>query len=198
MTIPALPHRTPLRDAYRLNAVQIPALRALGLGTLSVCVLFYKLLVDHTFTWSGYLEFASVMALYCAGSWLALRWAYAKRRRVDLGFVLLNVDLFFFLYAIYNAGADNSFLFFVLVMRVSDQGFSGTRRMFFFAHLTAAIYALFVVYLGLVEQRPVDWGLQVAKLIFIYGMNLYMWQRRHVRARWFAKGLPRAPALEAA
>lgn len=113
-------------------------------------------------------------------------------------FVLLNVDLFFFLYAIYNAGADNSFLFFVLVMRVSDQGFSGTRRMFFFAHLTAAIYALFVVYLGLVEQRPVDWGLQVAKLIFIYGMNLYMWQRRHVRARWFAKGLPRAPALEAA
>src|SRR3990172_11880733 len=152
MTSPVSSQRTPFRDAYRLNAVQIPALRALGFGILIICVLLYKVLLDRSFTWTSYLQVASVIGLYCAGSWIALRWAYSRRRKVDFSQAFLIIDLFFMLYAVYHTGADNSLLFFVLVMRVSDQGYNGTRQMFIFAHLTTLAYGLFLVYLAYFEQ----------------------------------------------
>jgi signal transduction histidine kinase/CheY-like chemotaxis protein len=174
MTSLASSQRTPLRDAYRLNAVQIPAFRAFGFAVLSVCALIHNLLIDRSFTVAAYLQFVLVMGAYCLGSWVALRWAYGKRRKIDYGLVFLVADVIAMLYVVYQTGADRSLLFFVLIMRVSDQGYHGSRRMFFFAHLTTAAYALFVGYLAWFEGRPVDWSVQVLKLAFMYGMGIYV------------------------
>src|SRR5437763_4111318 len=74
-------------DNYRLNVVQIPMLRALGLGILCVYVLLYDLLIAPPFSLYGYLTFVAIFATYCLASWLILRKGYKKVRPVDFSLV---------------------------------------------------------------------------------------------------------------
>ena len=107
------PQTKPLQDGYRLNAFQIPVLRALGFSILAFYVLLYDLVVVRSFSLFGYLAFIALLAAYAAGSWFVLRTAYTKVRSVDLGVAFLIADLLIFLAVIYRTGADRSLLFFL-------------------------------------------------------------------------------------
>src|SRR2546426_2582182 len=159
---------------YRLNVVQIPLLRALGVAILCVYVLLYDLLIEPPFSLSGYLVFVAIFATYCLASWLVLRKGYRKVRPVDFSLVFLVVDLSLWLLVIYRTGGEKSLLFFVGVVLVSHQAFTTFKRILIFAHLTLASYVSLVLYLAVVEGRLIDWRLEVLKMAYIYGANLYL------------------------
>src|SRR5213593_3488360 len=167
-------HRRWLAVNYRLNAVQIPMLRALGVAILCVYVLLYDVLLAPPFSLSGYLAFVAIFATYCLASWLVLRKGYTKVRPVDFSLVFLVVDLSLWLLVIYRTGGEKSLLFFVGVVLVSHQAYTTFKRILIFAHLTLASYVSLILYLALVEGRPIDWRLEVLKMAYIYGANLYL------------------------
>jgi len=161
-------------DNYRLNVVQIPMLRALGLGILCVYVLLYDLLIAPPFSLYGYLTFVAIFATYCLASWLILRKGYKKVRPVDFSLVFLVVDLSLWLLVVYRTGGEKSLLFFVGVVLVSHQAYTTFKRILIFGHLALASYLSFVLYLAMIEGRPIDWGIEVLKMAYIYGANLYL------------------------
>src|SRR5438132_1398177 len=167
-------HRRVPGDNYRLNVIQIPLLRGLGLAILCVYVLLYDLLIAPPFSWSRYIPFVAIFAIYGMGSWLILRKGYEKAKPVDLSLLFLVVDLFFWLLAVYRTGADKSLLFFLSVVQVSDQTYTTFKRVLVFAHLALVSYVLFILYLAVIEGRPIDWQTEVLKIAYIYGANLYL------------------------
>ena len=84
------------------------------------------------------------------------------------------MDLFFLVLAIYRTGADKSLLFFLSVIRVSDQTYTSFKRLVLFAHLSLFSYVLFILYLTGIERRTVDWKLEILKMAYIYGANMYI------------------------
>src|SRR5579871_3864370 len=161
------------QDNYRMNVVQVPLLRGLGAVILCFYVLLYDVL-NPPFLWSRYLPFVAVFAAYCVGSWLILRRAYRKMNLLDLSLVFLTLDVFTFLLVIYRTGADKSLLFFLSVVRVSDQSYTTFRRCLMFAHLSLVSYFAFLLYLMMVEGRDIDWRMQVLKMAYLYGVNIYL------------------------
>jgi signal transduction histidine kinase/ActR/RegA family two-component response regulator len=167
-------HLQPWLDSYRLNVVQIPLLRGVGSAILCFYVLLYDVLINPPFSWSRYLAFVAILATYSVGSWLILRGAYRKVRPLDLSLLFLTVDLFFWILVIYRTGADKSLLFFLSILRVSDQAYSTSKRVLIFAHLSLFSYALLLLYLTMLEGRTIDWRTEVLKMAYIYGANLYL------------------------
>ncbi len=159
---------------YRLNVVQIPLLRGIGSAILCIYVLVYDLLIAPQFSWSRYVTFVLILASYCVGSWLVLRFGYLKTRRLDLSLFFLITDLFFWILVIYRTGAETSLLFFLSIVWVSDQAYGTVKKVLMFAHLTLLAYALLVVYLVAVEGRPVDLRLEFLKMVYIYGASVYV------------------------
>ena len=161
-------------EKYRLAMVQIPLLRGVGSLILCVYVLLYDLLIAPPFSWSQYLGFVAILAIYCAGSWLILRAAYRRVKTLDLSLLFLIVDFFFWILVLYRTGADKSLLFFLGVVRLSDQRYTTFRRVMTFAHLSVAVYALFIVYLAVIEGRLIAWNTEILKMGYILGANIYL------------------------
>ena len=161
-------------ENYTLNVVQIPLLRGVGSFILCMYVLLYDFLIAPPFSWRPYLTFTGVLAVYCVGSWLILRMGYRNVKPLDLSLLFQIVDLFFWLFAVYRTGADKSLLFFLSVVRVSDQAYTTFRRVLLFAHLSLASYLGFILYLTAIKGRSVDWKIEILKMAYIYGANLYL------------------------
>jgi signal transduction histidine kinase/AmiR/NasT family two-component response regulator len=161
-------------DNYRLNVSQIPLLRGFGLLILCGYVLLYDVLISPAFSWQRYLAFVAILATYGAGSWLTLRTGYKKARPFDLSLVFLIVDLLVWLLVLYRTGAEKSLLFFFCVLRVSDQTYTTFKRVLMFGHLSLISYAVFIFYLGSIQGRPIDWKIEILKMAYIYGANLYV------------------------
>jgi signal transduction histidine kinase/CheY-like chemotaxis protein len=167
--------RRRLADNYRLNASQIPLLRAVGFGILATFVLIYDVLLAPTFTVAGYLWFLGLLVIYCLISWQILRHGYFRIRHFDVGLIFLLVDLPFILSVIHRTGANQSVLFFLLILRVSDQtSYTDLRRVFAFAHITPLAYALYVFWLSKLPAVALNWKLEVLKIISIYGASMYI------------------------
>lgn len=160
--------RRPQGQSYRLNVIQIPLLRGFGSVILCSYVLLYDLLITPPFSWSRYLAFVAIFATYSVGSWLVLRAGYRKVKPLDLSLLFLIIDLFFWLLVIYRTGAEKSLLFFLSVVRVSDQAYTSFKRTLMFAHLTLASYVVFVIYLAAIEGRAIDWRIEILKMAYIY------------------------------
>src|SRR5215475_6626027 len=166
-------HRQPWLDSYGLNVVQISLLRGLGSAILSLYVLLYDVLVNPPFSWSRYLSFVAILTTYGVGSWLILRSGYRKIKPLDLSLLFLIVDLFVWVLVIYRTGAEKSLLFFLSIVRASDQAYSTYKRGLIFAHLSLGSYVLLLLYLTMLEGRTIDWRTDVLKMAYIYGANMY-------------------------
>jgi signal transduction histidine kinase/AmiR/NasT family two-component response regulator len=166
--------RNPNTENYRLNVVHIPLLRACGALILCIYILFYDVLAASSFSWLNYLKYVGIFAGYCAGSWLVLRAAYGRTKKFDVVLFFLILDLVLWLLVIYRTGADQSLLFFLSVVRVSDQAYTTFKRVLMFAHLSLVAYALLLFYLVGIEGRSIDWGTELLKMTYIYGASLYL------------------------
>jgi len=167
-------HRQPWLDSHGLNVVQISLLRGLGSAILSLYVLLYDVLINPPFSLSRYLSFVAILTAYGVGSWLILRSGYRKVKPLDLSLLFLIVDLLVWVLVIYRTGAEKSLLFFLSIVRVSDQAYSTSKRVLMFAHLSLVSYVLFLLYLTMLEGRTIDWRTEVLKMAYIYGANMYL------------------------
>jgi signal transduction histidine kinase/CheY-like chemotaxis protein len=159
---------------YRLNVIRIPLLRGLGSLILCVYVLLYDVLIAPPFVSARYFTFVGILAFYCVGSWLILRYAYLKTKWPELATLFVIADLVFWLFLVYRTGGETSLLFFLGIVRVSDLAYASSKKVLLFAHLTLITYAGLIAYLIVVEHRAIDLKLEFVKMVCIYGASLYL------------------------
>lgn len=162
------------REARRLNLVEIPLLRAAGLALLAALVLLHDLFLVDTLSGRDFAVFGGVLTAYTALSWLVLVLFYGRTQRLDLGLVFLSLDLLAVAYSILVTGADRSWLFFMLLVRVADQTHTTAQRVRFFAHAAALVYLLLMASLALLAGHAVFWPAVLTKTVILYSVGLYL------------------------
>src|SRR3989475_3725859 len=159
---------------YRLNVIQIPLLRLFGFGLVLLGVFLHNLFLSPSFSWPSFAHLILIVLTYTSLSWLLLYLFYTRVKLFDVGVFFLVVDVFVWTVAVYFAGGEKSWFFFILMMRVADQVNTSFKRALAFAHLPVLSYGLLLLYIYLVEQRWISWPAEVTKMLYIYGANLYI------------------------
>jgi len=158
---------------FRLNVVQIPALRLIGFPLLFLLVILNNVYLN-ILSWPALLHFAEILTAYTLGSWCILYFFYDRSGSIDLGFFFLTTDIAMFTLAVYYSGGEKSLLFFLLIIRVADQANTSFRRVLFFSHFSLFAYLVLLIYLTQVEYRPLNWPMEITKCCSIYLANLYI------------------------
>ena len=162
------------RRDTRLNVVQVPALRACGLVLLALLVYIHNVVLLGAFSLADYAELVLTLALYGALSWLVLWRYYERGRAFHLGLVFLVCDVGVWTFAIYESGAEKSWLFFLLALRVADQANTSFVRVRNFAHLSVGAYVLLLLWVEYVDGRPLVWPMEITKILILYSVSLYL------------------------
>ena len=158
----------------RLNTVEIPALRLVGMALLAVCVLLHNRFVLGDVALAASVGVTVFLLGYSALAWLALwRW-WGRLGAVDLGLAFLVLDLGVWTVAVYHTGGERSWLFVVLLVRVADQVNTSFARAAAFAHLAAAAYLGLLGYVALADGRAIAWPAELAKASILYLGGLYI------------------------
>jgi two-component system sensor histidine kinase/response regulator len=157
----------------RLALHEIPILRVIGSAFLSLGVFLnnrYVLGEDSLQPWA---YTTVLLGVYCLVSWSVLALAYSRWNR-DLTVVFLVLDLVVWTLAIYASGAEESMLFFILLIRVADQTQTTVRRCLAFAVLATACYAAMLTWVVLVDSRQISSEVIAVKLTFLGASGLYI------------------------
>src|SRR6185503_9191733 len=93
----------------------------------------------------------------CTLSWYLLRTFYLRLLPFDLSLFFLIVDVPLMAASVYFSGAEQSWLFFVLLTRAADQSQTSFRRTFNFAVFGAFCYGLMEAWVVFVDKRPIAW-----------------------------------------
>ena len=161
-------------DLYRFNVIRIPALRLIGSNVLLLVVAIHNLLVFGELNFGTFLPLAIGLELYCLVSWGLLR-AYSTRvSAVHLGDVFLVLDLVTWCWAISASGGSQSLLWPVFLLPTADQLWLNRARARVMAGMGPIAYAGLVAYWTLVVGQDVVWGAEVAKLMVLVTMNVFM------------------------
>ena len=156
----------------RLHTIEIPVLRVIGMALVSTGPPVYDFLIRGEVAWGRWLTYAVAINAYALISWAVLYWAY--RRVPWLAMTCLIGDYVPLTLLIYATGGDQSWLFFVLTMRVADQTNATFRRAVAFVHVGVLAYVGMLLYMALVDHHPVAWGPQAAKVFFLWGASMYI------------------------
>ena len=159
--------------ARRLAVSEIPILRIVGSILLSAGVFVNNRYLLHELSLRPWIEMTIILAVYCALSWIVLRLFYT-RAGFDLSLFFLVADLPVWTVAIYHAGAERSWLNYILFMRVADQTQTTFRRCVGFVIAGTACYASMLAWVILVDGRPIAGTYMMAKLLFISLGGFYM------------------------
>src|SRR2546422_7617724 len=151
----------------RLNVVEYPLARLVGNGLLVLMVFLHNVFVLGALSARAFTTFAMSMVLYSVVSWVVLAQFHTKVRRFDLGTFFMTLDIATWIYAIYVSGGERSWLFFLMIMRAADQRLAGVRRVLGYTIVSAASYALLMLYLGFVEQRELNGMAELGKLLIL-------------------------------
>jgi signal transduction histidine kinase/CheY-like chemotaxis protein len=160
--------------ARQFHIIDVPRLRILGLVILTLLVIFHEVFSTGETNWQLPIRIGAVLLVYSLASWAVLYLFFEKVKRINLGILFLALDIPAFVWVIYQTGADNSWLFFLLYIRVADQTNTTFKRALGFSHVSVASYALLILYLAFVEHRPISWPAETFKLLILYGANLYV------------------------
>lgn len=166
--------REQLAQRRRLNLLRFPVLRLVGSVLLVLTVALHNHLLLGSSAWLPIAWLAVIIFGYAAISWLALWLFYTRSRHLDLGIAFLAGDLPIWTTAIYFSGAEQSWMFFILILRVADQMHTNFRRALAFCHAAALSYAGMLLYVAWFDGRPLDWPSALTKLAFVYSAGLYL------------------------
>src|SRR5262245_1867215 len=159
---------------YHLNVIDIPRLRAFGFALVALGVFLNNRFLLYSFSWPQFLLLTLGLAGYALLSWLLLSLFYTRVKLFDLGVFFLGLDVVLWTVAIYCSGAERSWLFFILMMRTADQAHTTLKRALVFAHLSVLSYGLMLLYSAVMAHQEVAWPAALAKLVFLYGANVYI------------------------
>ncbi len=180
--------REDLPGLYRFNVVQVPALRLIGSNLLLLVVAIHNLIVFGELDFATYLPLVIGLELYCLVSWGLLRAYFTRVSAVHLGDIFLVLDLLTWTWAIYVSGGAQSLLWPIFLLRTADQLWLNRVRARVMAGLGPIAYAGLLAYLALVEGQDLVWGAEIAKLMVLASMNVFL--------VLVAGGLALAPAEE--
>jgi signal transduction histidine kinase/CheY-like chemotaxis protein len=159
--------------ARQLNAVEIPILRCIGSAFISLGVyLNNRLLLDNS-SLVPWLTVTIILAVYCTVSWVVLS-TWFGHAPFDLALVFLALDVVVWTAAIYFSGAEQSWMFYILFMRVADQTQTSFARSFGFAGFSTFCYAAMLAWVVLIDHRPLLTSAAAVKLVFIFFGGLYI------------------------
>jgi signal transduction histidine kinase/ActR/RegA family two-component response regulator len=162
------------RRLYRLNARIIPGLRSLGLTLVLVGVVLHNALVTGEVVWGAVAALAVASGVYGLVSWLVLRRWYRPGAAIDLGVAFLGVDIVFLALAVYITGADQSWIFWIFLLRVADQTTSSFRRTLGFSALAVLGYLAVLLYAAGPGGHSINWSTELAKLLLLLLASLYI------------------------
>ena len=162
------------RRERHFHVIEVPGLRLLGFALLTALACLHEVFAPSESGWRLPLTLGLWLLAYGLGVWALLYLFYDRIPRPNLGMAFLAIDMFAFVWVIYMTGADQSWLFFLLFMRVADQTNTNFRRALGFGHLAVAGYGLLVLYIVLVEGRTVSWPAEAFKIFLLYAGNLYI------------------------
>jgi signal transduction histidine kinase/ActR/RegA family two-component response regulator len=189
--------RQKLQRERQFHVIEVPSLRLLGFLLITLlAALRHTFIPDDPTTRP--LLLGAILLTYSFVSWAILYAFFDRWKHVKLGNLFLALDVVGFIVAIYLTGADKSWLFFLLFIRVADQANTSFRRSLVFAHLAVGLYGLLLLDLLFIERRAVAWPAEVFKLLLLYAACLYLsltartaerMRDRMVRAIRFARDL---------
>ncbi len=183
--------------ARRFHTEIVPLFRVFGFTVGLVGIYLQRSLASDTLDWWAIGRYAAVFYGYALFSWLTLRAWFAKTK-IDLGILFLCVDIPFIVSVIYATGAESSWLFCFLMVRVADQTNTTFRRVFGFSHVAIGCYIAMLLFVQFVDGRPIPWSVEIAKIAAMYGINFYValtaktaegMRRRTAQAFQFARSL---------
>ena len=159
---------------WRLAAVELPLVRAVGSVLLSLAVYLNNHYLVPWATFEAWAVTTIVLGVWATVSWLLLWLALRREQPRDLTLFTLAGDLPVWTFAIYASGADRSFLFFILLLRVADQVQTTFRRAAAFALAATFCYASMLAWVVYVDGRPISFPMALAKLAFILFAGIYI------------------------
>lgn len=162
------------RRAYHLHVVEIPYLRLMGFGLLSVVIWLHNRYILGHFSWENVSSFFYVLFGYGIASWTALYLFFDKLSKFNLGVFFLTLDIALWTGAIYYTGGDKSLLLFLLLVRVADQTNTTFRRVMFYCHMSPIAYLIMLLYMDFMEGRAVPWTAEGVKIFMLYVTGIYL------------------------
>jgi signal transduction histidine kinase/CheY-like chemotaxis protein len=158
--------------ARDVAVVEIPILRCIGSAFLSLGVYLNNQYLLHAATNADWLRITLILGIYCAVSWPLLALFYSRGKDgLSLAFLVLDISVWTL--AVYYSGAERSWLFFVLLLRVADQA-QRFRRALGFVVFSTFCYAAMLLWVVTVDGRPVHDGPALAKIAFVFAAGLYI------------------------
>jgi two-component system, sensor histidine kinase and response regulator len=159
---------------WRLAAVELPFLRLVGSVLLCAGVYLNNAFLLNEPSIRPWLIATAIIFLWAFVSWFALTLFLRRTPPVDLTLASLVGDFIVWTIAIYLSGAERSWLFFIPLLRVSDQTQTTFRRAAGFAVYGTVCYAGMLLWIVLVDGRTLAVPAALAKLAFILFGGIYI------------------------
>ncbi|HVE72322.1 MAG TPA: ATP-binding protein [Thermoanaerobaculia bacterium] len=157
----------------RLATFELPLVRLGGSMLLSFALFLHNIyLVPQPI--GLWLSATVSLAAYALLSWAVTAWFFRRTPPRDFTVVALAGDLVIWTYAIYCSGADQSWLFFILLLRVADQTQTTFRRASAFALGATLCYAGMLMYVAVADQGDVMNPGQMTKLVLLLAGGVYV------------------------
>ena len=162
------------RRADRLAAFELPLLRVVGSVLLVVAVYLNNRFLVPTAPADGWIKISVVLAIWAVAAWILVAHFIRRPHRRDLTPHVLFGDLVIWTVAIYFSGAEASWLFFILLLRVADQTQTTFRRALAFAVVATVCYAGMLGWVVFVDGRAIAMPASLTKFAFILLAGVYV------------------------
>jgi len=159
---------------WRLGAIELPLVRAAGSVFLSLAVCVHNVWIAPTPSMHGWAAATLVIFGWAALSWAAIAIALRREPPLDLTVAALVGDLAIWTFAIYHAGAESSWLFFILLLRVADQTQTTFRRAIAFSLFSVLCYASMLAWIVMFDHRAISAGVELSKIAFLLLGGFYI------------------------
>ena len=160
-----------LNRARELALYEVPKQRFIGFGLLSIALYVHNYFLLPESSFMQWVAYTALLAVYAVVSWAVTRALYD---RYDLTLAFLVADVFIFTIGIYLSGAENSWLFPVLLARVADQTQTTYRRCMGFTALITVAYAAMLGWVVLVDGRSLPLAIVVLRLTILAVIGMYI------------------------
>jgi len=159
---------------WRLAAIELPLLRLGGSILLIIGVYINNRFLASGATLRGVVLVAAVVAIYAVVSWALVVFFLRREPSHDLTMATFAGDLIVWTFAIYESGAEASWLFFLPLLRVADQTQTTFRRALAFALFGTMCFAAMLGWVVVVDQRPIAPAEALAKVLFLLLSGIYI------------------------
>lgn len=169
--------------AFAMAVYEVPKLRWIGLGLVAIAVYAHNRFLLNELSIDRWALLTAMLVAYATVTMLLTRWFYP--RGVDLSLTFFVTDVFIITVVVYFSGAENSWLYPLLLTKVADQTQTTYRRCIGFTFLGAASYAAMLGWVAMVDGRPIAPVMLVLRpvILIVFGLYIAMMARVAERRR---------------